>query len=265
MIVIAFGGFYGGIADYADSGVLELCAELEVYLSVEDGGVVSCLLECFEEAVDFCAYVGFLGLEVLLDLGLDGVDCALDLAPADFCLVVLGVDGHTCQQFLHEADEDVIVGLLVLDVLDGREEQVVLASLKLDLVDDFDEDGVDVVPDGFEGLLDVLLEVVEGEHQLALGLCDGGLDLLDVEGEGRESFEVLLGVADDDFEGTDLVVAVLLVVADAADHALLDALGLQADDVEHLADVAAALRALGVSELLARHTALRKIYYITQR
>lgn len=50
------------------------------------------------------------------------------------------------------------------------------------------------------------------------------------------------------------MVAVLLVVADATDHALLDALGLQADDVEHFADVAAALRALGITELLVRHT-----------
>lgn len=50
------------------------------------------------------------------------------------------------------------------------------------------------------------------------------------------------------------MVAVLLVVADATDHALLDALGLQADDVEHLADVASALRALGITKLLVRHT-----------
>lgn len=203
----------------------------------------------------------FLGLEVLLDLGLDGVDCALDFASADFGLVVLGVDGHAGQQLLHEADEDVVVGVLVLDVLDGREQEVVLAGLELDLVDDLDEDGVDVVPDGLEGLPDVLLEFGEGEHQLALGLGDGGLDFLDVEGEGRESFEVLLGVADDELERTDLVVAVLLVVADAADHALLDALGLQAHHVEHLAHVAAALRALGVPELLARHTPDKDLLY----
>jgi hypothetical protein len=48
------------------------------------------------------------------------------------------------------------------------------------------------------------------------------------------------------------VVAMVLVVADAADDCLLDALGLEADQVEDFPHVALALRALGIVELF-RH------------
>lgn len=197
--------------------------------------------------------MGFLGLEVLLNLALDGVDCVLNLASADISLVVFRIDGHSSEQLLHETDKHIVIGFLVLDVLNGREQLVILASLELNLVEYLNEDGVDIIPDAFQRLLDVLLEVIEGQHQLAPGFSDGGLDLLDIERERRQSFEVLLGVADDELERPYLMVAMLLVVADAADHALLNALGLKADDVQDLADVAAALRALGVMELLTGH------------
>lgn len=50
------------------------------------------------------------------------------------------------------------------------------------------------------------------------------------------------------------MVAMLLVVADAADDTLLDALGLQADEVQHFPDVVFAPRALRVTKLRAfRH------------
>jgi len=65
--------------------------------------------------------------------------------------------------------------------------------------------------------------------------------------------EVLEGVVDDEFEGSDLVAAVALVIADAADHALVDTLRLEADQVQHLSHVALTLRALRVFELFARH------------
>jgi hypothetical protein len=59
--------------------------------------------------------------------------------------------------------------------------------------------------------------------------------------------EVFLGVVDDHFEGANLVVAMLFVVADAAYDALVDAGWLEADQVEDLTHVAVALSAFRVT------------------
>lgn len=234
--------------------MFELTTELEVDFPIEDGRIVSSLLQGLQEAIDFSADVCFLGLEILLDLALDGVDCMLDLASADLSLVVFRIDGHPCEQLLHEIDKHIVISFLVLDVLNGQKQLIILASLQFDLVEYLNEDGVDIISDAFQRLLDVLLKVIEGEHQLASGFSDGGLHLFDIKSERRQSFEVLLGVANDQLERAYLMVAMLLVVADAAYHALLNALGLKADHVQDLADVTAALRALGVSELLTGHS-----------
>jgi hypothetical protein len=65
--------------------------------------------------------------------------------------------------------------------------------------------------------------------------------------------QVLLGVVDDEFQRFDLMFSMLLVETHAADHALLHALRLQADQVEDLAGVALAFGALWVFELQGHH------------
>jgi hypothetical protein len=54
------------------------------------------------------------------------------------------------------------------------------------------------------------------------------------------------------------MVSMLLVVTNAANHALLDALGFETNHVEHFSDVAFALGALGVPKMFLRHYFLEK-------
>ena len=137
---------------------------------------------------------------------------------------------------------------------------IIFACFELNLINDSNEDGVDASSNGLQWFLDVSLELLEFFNEVASGLLDWPLDFFDVDGEGGESFEVLLGVVDDELEGFDLMGAMLLVVADAADDALLDALGLKADQVEGLPDMGASLGALGVLELLGH---ISRIYIIS--
>ena len=51
---------------------------------------------------------------------------------------------------MHEAYKDIIICLFFLEVLDSGEQLVVLARLQLDLVEDFNEDGIDAGANGFE-------------------------------------------------------------------------------------------------------------------
>jgi hypothetical protein len=187
VVVVSLGGLDEGVADHGDAGVLELGTELEVDLAVEDGGVVGCLLQDLQEAVDLSPDLALLGLQVLLHLGLDGVNRLLDLAAAHLRLLVLGLEGHAGQQLLHQTHEHVVVSLLVLQVLQRRQQLVVLARLQLDLVQHLDEDGVDAGADGLQRVPHVLFELPKGSHQFVSGVSDGGLEFFDVKGEGSES------------------------------------------------------------------------------
>jgi hypothetical protein len=150
MVVVSLGGFDDFIADEADSGVLELATELEVDLVVKNGGIVSCFLQRLEETVELCPNLGLLDLEVLLHFCLNRIYSRFYLAAADLSLLVFGLHGYSCQQFLHEAHKDIIICLFFLEVLEGREQLVVLARLELDLIEDFNEDGIDAGANGFE-------------------------------------------------------------------------------------------------------------------
>jgi len=79
VVVVALGGLDEVFCDHGDAVVLELGAELEVHLGVEDAGVLCGLLQDQAERLDLCPDLGLLALEVLLDLLLDGGDCLLDL------------------------------------------------------------------------------------------------------------------------------------------------------------------------------------------
>ena len=111
-----------------------------------------------------------------------------------------------------------------------------------------DVDCVDAVLDGIDGALEVLFELFKPGHYFVLAVVQGFLDLGLVDLQGGQLFQVVLGVVDDHFQGFDFVRFVLLVVAEAANDALLDALGLDADQVERLANVVPALLTLGVLE-----------------
>lgn len=76
---------------------------------------------------------------------------------------------------------------------------VVLTRFELDLIEDFNEDGIDAGANGLEGFLDVLLEFSERGHELAPGVSDGNFQFFDIESERCESLEILFGVADDHF------------------------------------------------------------------
>jgi hypothetical protein len=69
-------------------------------------------------------------------------------------------------------------------------------------------------------------------------------------------FEVFLGMIDHELEGTDLVVQMILVVADAADDAFLYALRFHTDQVEHLSRMDASLGAEGVLVFLGVHSGM---------
>lgn len=250
VVVVALSGLDDGLRDHSDPCMLQLGAKLEVHLGIEDRGVIGRLLQLLEEGIELGPNLGLLALESLLDFGLNGLNCMLDLAAAHLRLLFLGLKGHSREQLLHKADKDIIVGLLLLQVLQGREQLIVLSSLQLNLIEDLDEDSIDICANIFERFLHVLLKLAEGGHYLFARLADGGLQLLDVEREGGQRLEVLGGMADDQLQRTDLVGTVLLVVADAADHRLLDALGLEADQVQDLPHVAVALGAFGVVEVL---------------
>jgi len=79
-------------------------------------------------------------------------------------------------------------------------------------------------------------------------------EFIDVEVERCETVEVFLGVADDEFEGPDFMITVSLIIADSADDALVDALGLEANEVENLPGMEVSPGALRVVELVAAHT-----------
>ncbi len=61
--------------------------------------------------------------------------------------------------------------------------------------------------------------------------------------------EVLFGVINDEFEWLYLMLFVLVVVAHPTNHTFLNALGLEADKVEHFAYVLVAFGALGVFKM----------------
>ena len=61
--------------------------------------------------------------------------------------------------------------------------------------------------------------------------------------------EVLFGVINDEFEWLYFMLFVLVVVAHPANHTLLNAFGLEADKVEHFADVLVAFGALRVLKM----------------
>lgn len=132
--------------------MLQLSAELEIDASLEDGRVVCSFLQGLQEAVELSSDLVLLSLKVLLHLGLDIDDRLLDLTPTDLPLLVLRLHRDTSQQFLHEADEDIIIGLLILEVLESGKQKIVFASLEFDLVEHLDEDGVDAAADGLEGI-----------------------------------------------------------------------------------------------------------------
>jgi hypothetical protein len=77
--------------------------------------------------------------------------------------------------------------------------------------------------------------------------------------------KVLEGVINDELERTDLVTAMALVVADTTNHAFVDALRFEADEVEHLSDVAFAFGALGVLELFTGHQLTANYYMICRQ
>ncbi len=72
--------------------------------------------------------------------------------------------------------------------------------------------------------------------------------------------QILAGVVYDDLEGLDFVGFMVLIVADPTNHAVLDALGLDADQAERLSCVELSLLALRIFEGLARGTHLINMY-----
>lgn len=86
-------------------------------------------------------------------------------------------------------------------------------------------------------------------YEPCFGGFNGVFDFGGVDVHGSELFEVVFGVVDDDFEGFDLVIFVVLVVADAADDTVVDAVGFEADNVEDFSDMVAAFSAFGVPEM----------------
>jgi len=117
---------------------------------------------------------------------------------------------------------------------------------------DLKEDGLDAALNILDCLGDKLFKLAVLPQHLVLGLEDGLLHFADIEVEGSETIQVLLRIVDDQLQGPYFVVAVGLVVANAADNALVDALGLDADQVEHLTCMVVAFGAFGVVELV-RH------------
>jgi hypothetical protein len=231
VIVIPLGGLDDSFRNHCDSCMLQLGAKLEFRLTIEDRGMIGGLLQFFEEGIKLSPNLSLLALESLLHLGLDGVNCMLDLAATHLRLLILGLQGHSRKQLLHKADKDIVIGLLLLQVLQGRQQLIVLASLQFNLVKDLDEDSTDTGANAFERLLHILLKLAKRGHHLIPCLPNGSLQFLHIEGEGGESLQVLGGIADDQLQRTDLMRTVLLVVADAADHRLLYALRLEADQV----------------------------------
>lgn len=211
--------------------MLELGTKLEVHLTIEDRGMVGSLLQLLEEGIKLGPNLSLLALESLLHLGLNGVDCMLDLAATHLGLLILGLQGHSGQQLLHKAHKDIVISLLLLQVLQGRQQLIVLSCLELNLIQDFDEDSTDTGANGFQRFFYILLKLAKRCHHLIPCLSNRSLQFLHIESEGGQSLEVLGGIADDQLQRADLVRAVLLVVADAADHRLLYALGLETDQV----------------------------------
>lgn len=96
MVVIPFWWFNQSVTYDCNTSVFKLITKLEIYLTIKDRWIISCLLQRFQKSIDFCPNGYFFGFEFLLYLWLNCSYRVLNLITAYFCFLILRIKGDSC-------------------------------------------------------------------------------------------------------------------------------------------------------------------------